>query len=284
MPRSIYNLLHEKWPQLEISVLVINRFNSDPAHRQMDSLLLSSPLLNSLVYSVYNQGYFQGYSGDQAVCSEWPELTRCIITGGNVRNVRVYNLEDKPSILGNSVLIDDGSRKLPRFDVNPNTRLPALEELCLTLTWAWGGSTYLWDVDHCRLFRNAMDWSRMHKLDFGSANPGAFLQTLNGHIPNLKVLRVGVDSGSIRVAKTFIESVPALECLDIAQADIAIEQLWPAIMKHKFTLKELVLRPSIGDNYQPRFIDISYLETVTQAVPLLERLGWIVPCDENVGR
>lgn len=250
----------------------------------MDSRLLSSPLLTKLIYSVYNQGYFQGYVGDQAVCSEWPELTRCLIAGGHVRSVRTYNLKDNPSLLGNSVLIDNGTWKLPRFDITADAHLPALEELCLTISWVSGGLAYLWDEDHCRLFRDAMDWSRMRKLDFGSGHPGAFLRVFNGKIPNLKSLRIGVAAGSIGTARTFIESVPVLECLDIAHADMAIEQLWPSIMKHKSTLKELILRPSTGVNYQPHYIDMSYLEAVAEQVPLLERLGWIVPCDENVSK
>lgn len=285
MPRSVYDLIHEKWPQLDLEVFVMNRSHKDPAHRQMDTRLLSSPLLTTLIYSLYNQGYFQAYLGDQAVRSEWPQLTQCIIAGGNVRNVRIYNLEDKPSILStNSVLVDDRPMKLPRFDATADTRLPALEELCLTLTWPFGGLTYLWDVEHCRLMRDAMDWSRMRKLDFGNDNPGAFLQIFTGRISNLKSLRFGVESTSINIAKEFIESVPALDCLDIAQADIAVEQLWPTIMKHKNTLKELLLRPSRGDNYQLQLLDMSYLETVAQKLPMLERLGWIVPCDESVSQ
>jgi len=286
MSKGVYNKLHSTWPDLEISVTVVDRQNvGNAAHRQMDMQLLSSPLLRQLTYVVYNQGY----QAAQPSRSEWPKLTQALVEGGNLRVLRVQTQSDGREIDGYvseydgvQVIQNSEPEKLARLDISDHTRLPQLEELSINTQRHWGCSSYLWDNEHCLLLRNAMDWSRLRKLDFGSDNPHTFFTTFTGLLPNLKALRFEVMDGSAAAAKTFIESLNSLESLYVGQAQAGLDELWPAIMQHKTSLKELILGPALGSYYSTQYSDRSRLKEVADQLPALERLGWDIPCTKNV--
>lgn len=244
----------------------------------MDTRLLSSPLLVSLIYTIYNQGYH----AEQPSRSEWPKLTQALVAGGNVRVLRIQSQQDGTEYRGTKILDDNEPKKLTRLDITPESRLPPLEELSIDIQLYWGGSSYLWDAEHCLMLRDAMDWSHLRKLDFGGDNPYVFFSAFTGLLPNLRALRFGVTEGQVRPAKVFIKHLTAVESLDIARAQLGIDALWPAIMKHKNTLKEIILRPTTSGYYAPQYIDFSRLETIAEEFPALQRLGWDVPCKENV--
>jgi hypothetical protein len=278
--RSVLDKLHATWPDLELSVCVLDREKAkNHVHRQMDIKLLSSPLLKSLTYSVYNQGY----RADQAARSEWPKLTQAIAEGGNLRVLSIDNSQDGTEYYGVKIISDtENSGKLMRLDITPEIRLPALEEFTLRENRSWGSPTYLWDDAHVHMLRNATDWSRLRKLDFGGDRPDAFFSAFTGGMPNLKALRFGAQDGSIGPAKRFIASITALESLDIGRAEVAIDALLPTIMDHKDTLRELILRPTTAGYCQPQYMDLDRLTAIIEAFPLLERFGWDAPCKSNV--
>ncbi|ORY07385.1 hypothetical protein BCR34DRAFT_626448 [Clohesyomyces aquaticus] len=280
MPSPVLSKLHATWPDLELSVCVLGRQNAkDPAHRQMDTPLLSSPLLRSLTYDIFHKGH----RAEDPAPSEWPKLTRALESGGHVRVLRIQNTGDGTAYYGVQVLGDsENSDKLMRLDITPSTRLPALEELSIREDKYWGSSTYLWDDEHCRLLRNAMDWSRLRKLDFGAGRPDAFFAAFRGVMPNLKALRFGAQYDTVGHAKSFLKSVTALESLDIARAESAFQTLWPEILRHKDTLKELLLRPTTSGYCSPDYIKLEHLETIASGFPALERFGWDAPCKSNV--
>lgn len=279
MPKSIFEKIHSTWPDLEISVCVVNRdMAKDPAHRQMDTRLLSSPLLIRLTYVVY----YENYRADQIAPSEWPKLTQALAAGGSVRFLRLQSQADGTDYDGVKIVRDTELYALSRLDVTHATRLPPLEELSIRCPRHWGQSTYLWDTNHCQALRDAMDWSHLRKLDFGGDNPEAFFSTFTGLLPDLKALRFGATDELMESAKNFIDSVTALESLDIAQAQTGINALWPVIEKQKSNLKELIFRPTYGSYYGLKYIDIDRLKEVATTFPSLERLGWDVPCNINV--
>jgi hypothetical protein len=243
----------------------------------MDMKLLSSPLLKKLAYDVFYQGY---NAGEPARC-EWPKLTQAIIAGGNLRVLKIQSERDGTHDYRIKVLDDAEPKKLMRLDITPGSRLPALKELTISEQWGWYSSTYLWDAYHCRMLREAMDWSRVRKLDFGGDRPDEFFAAFTGILPYLKSLRFGVRDGSMDAVIRFMESVTAFESLDIAEAGGQIDTLWPAINKHKETLKVLILRPAT-DNDRRLYIPRSRLWNVSKEFPSLEHLGWDVPCTTNV--
>jgi len=277
MPATVLDKLHATWPDLELSVCVLDRHKAPLAlhrhltlHRQMDTKLLSSPLLKELAYNVY----FAGYHSKLPAPSGWSTLTHALVTGGHVRVLRI---EAQPG-RHDTVVERSEPKKLMRLDFTPGMRLPFLEELTLhSEDKDRCAFYYSWDTEHCKLFREAIDVSRLRRLDFGSDIPTDLFSTLMGSLPNLKTLRFGIPPhGSVGVANRFIESLPSLESLDIDLTQLAIDKLWPTIMKRKGTLKELILRrPGHRD-------DIDRLQTLSNQFPMLERLGWEVPCESNV--
>jgi hypothetical protein len=245
----------------------------------MDIELLSSSLLRELTYTVYNQGYH----ADHPARSEWPKFTKALVDGGSVRALNINNAPDGSQYYGVQI-IDDGAfsaDKLMRLDITAGTRLFALEEFTFR-DYHWGGSNYLWDHEHCLVLRNAMDWSRLRKLDFGSDRPDAFFTVFTGLLPDLTTFRFGVGQGPIDTVKAFLESITALEVLDIDRAEHAFDMLWPAIMAHKNTLRELILRPTTAGYCEPQYLKLDHFQMIVDSFPALERLGWDAPCQKNV--
>lgn len=279
MPESMLDKLQKTWPDLELSVCVLDRQAAkDAADRQMDMKLLSSPLLVNLTYTVYSQGY----SREEPVRTEWPQLTKAIVAGGNLRVLRIYGKDDGSDYHGVKILDDSVPEKLRRLDITSETRLPPLEELSINVKRGWGYTNYLWDAEHCCMLRDAMDWSRLRKLSFGEDNPVDFFSTFTGLVPNLKALRFGIWGRSLAPVKKFIASLTALESLEVDEAQTATDDLWPVLLKHSATLRSLILKPAYGPWYSHEFIDFHRLETVVQEFTSLERLGWDVPCKSNV--
>ena len=279
MTDDIYDKLHQAWPDLELSVCVHGRQAARvPANRQMDIRLLSSPLLVKLQYTVYSQGY----RANQKVRSEWPKFIQAVVAGNSVRFLQIQTEEDgnESEYRGVQIIGPSEPKHLARPEILPNIRLSQLEELSITAPHYWGGSTYLWDTDHCSLLRDALDLSRLRTLDFGNDSPNALFTAFRGLIPNLEAIRFGV-VGSVEAARQLIESASALKSLDIARILPVMDTLWPAIQKHKGSLTTLVLRPTIGSYCSPCHMDFGLLEKIA-SFPALQRLGWDIPCNTNV--
>jgi len=270
----VLDKLHVTWPNLELTVHVLHREHAtNVKHRQMDENLLSSPLLRNLTYNIF----FQSYIADEPSRSEWPKLTRAIAAGGNLRRLRIQSQQDGNEYRGIQVLNDTEPQKFMRFDLLPETRLPALEEFTLHEVRHYGSSSYLWDTEHCKMLRDLTDWSKLHTLNFASDMPTAFFTVFTGLLPELKSLRFGIPRGVNGEAATkFIKSFRALESLDIDHSASAINSLWPAIKQHKETLHTLMLRGDFGSWDYPVHLEVSRLEKIVRKFPSLKRLGWDV--------
>ena len=283
MSESVFNKLHTTWPELEVFVSVVDRLDARvAAHRQMDMKLLSSPLLVGLTYVVYRKGC----QPNEPCRSEWPKLSQALAAGGNVRYLHIQSQQDSTELYGIKIVSDSEPEEFPRLNL-AGMHLPRLEELRIHVQGMggdWGDRAYPWDAENCRLFRDAIDCSRLHTLDFGNDNPKIFFSYFNGILPALKSLRFGIskENDAASQAARFISSAPPLESLDIDRAPRGIAQLWPVIETHKDSLKHLVLRPTSGDWDRLEHISRTYLETVAARFPKLEHLGWHVPCKSNV--
>lgn len=282
MPSPVFDLIHTTWPVLMLRVAAVDRqYAKLASHRGIDTRLLSSPLLVELTYTVYEQGY-----DDSTPCrSDWPAVSRALAAGGNVRRLRLQSAPDGDRYSDTRVVSDAESSKLPRIDFSSGLRLSRLEELSIQVKrqW-WQGSTYLWDEEHCGEFLGFLDTSRLRRLDFGGDNPEAFFRTFTGRLPGLKSLRFGAVEGASGPAQAFIKSLDALEHLEIAQAQLAIDELWSAIEQHSVSLRTLILQPALSGYCSARHIDLQRLEAIAANFPKLERLGWDAPCGENVSK
>ena len=279
MPPAVLKKLHSTWPDLELSVTVADRQlrNLATQDRQMDLALLSSPLLVHLTYAVYKKRW-----GSEPCVSEWPRLTRALLSGGNIRTLRVRCSEDGTAYHGVEILDESELPRLPRLDLVPGARLPKLEELKIEVKGSWGDPRYPWDEEHCRALRNAIDPFRLRVLDFGSDNPEHFFTAFLGHVPNVRSLRFGVREGDMGPAAAFIDSLTCLESLSIGSAEKGINELWPSIRGHKETLKSLVLGPRWGPYCGPIFISRDRLKETAKNFPKIEHIGWHLPCGTSV--
>lgn len=281
MPHTVFDVIHATWPGLELRVAVVDRQHAKvDAHRTVDTRLLSSPLLVELTYVVY----VQGYRSDETCRSDWPALSRALAAGGNVRSLRVHSVPDGDRYDGIRVVSDTESMKLPRLDFTSGLRLSHLEELSIQVKRLWGDSTYLWDNEYCRLFSESVEPFRLRRLDFGKDNPEALFRSFTGRLPNLESLGFGAVEGASDAAQAFIKSIYTLEHLDIAQAQLAIDDLWPAIEQHRVSLRTLILRPALGSYCSAQYVDLSRLKAIATTFPKLERLGWDAPCGGDVSK
>ncbi|KAI4638964.1 uncharacterized protein J4E78_011050 [Alternaria triticimaculans] len=272
---AVYDIIHAIEPKPEIRVVVVDRKTATSvAHRQMDMKLLSSPLLVSLTYEVY----MQGFAPEHPCRSEWPRLSQALAAGGNVRSLRLQVLQD-----GHNLFTPDTEpAKIPRLDLTTGMRLPLLEEMTLQTLRYHGQTAYLWDLDYCRMFRDAIDCSRLRKLDFGGEHPENFFTCFTGLCPKLKVLSFGMWEGDKMPARRFIESIDALEHLDLSRAQAGIDDLWPAIEQHEDTLETLILGPTFEAYCHKVVMPFSRLKDIARTFPRLKHLGWDAPCERNI--
>ncbi|KAL1600450.1 hypothetical protein SLS60_006836 [Paraconiothyrium brasiliense] len=272
IPRAVLQKLHSTWPDLEISAAVIDREDAENgAYRKMDLGLLSSPLLARLTYVVYERGY----RSDRTCRSEWPKLSQALLSGGNIRSMVIQSQQDSSSAYHHDLVEDTEPERLPRLGLSLGVGFPKLEQLRIRNQIYY---TSLWDEEHCRTLRNSIDPSRLRALEFGDDNPEAFFATFTGILPNLKSLRFGVKiNTSLQPAEGFIDSLSGLKSLHIGGAHRGLDELWRVIEKHRDTLKTLILGPTWGQYGSPEYIDRSLLETIPQAFPNIERLGWHAP-------
>jgi hypothetical protein len=279
MPKAVLTMLETTWPDLELSVQVLDRARSiKMVNRRMDFKLLSSPLLKKLVYNIF----CDSDSADKAARSEWPQLTKAIVAGGNLSVLQIQLSVDGGD---NSIKVVDRHLvpKMMRFEINPETRLPPLTEFTLLDSLWWRQNmTYLWDPEHCGNLQTSMDWSKIRKLDFGEEFPEEFFKAFAGKTPNLKHLRFGVKNDAPVAAREFIMSAPALESIDINRAKAGIKTLWPAIVKHRGSLRKLALKPTFQMYGDPDYLDFELLQSIANEFPLIDFLGYDVPCQYNV--
>jgi hypothetical protein len=249
MPPSVLDKIRKTWPDLDLFVRVLRRWNATKSvYRQMDEKLLSSSLLSSLTYNVI----YQGYQADRSASLEWEKLTRAVCVGGCLRvlQIQIQVGGEKPE--------SDSQLALPR-----NFHLPALEEFTL-----YGAYDRIWTDEHCQMLDNSVDMSRLHTLNFADGMPTSFFKTFTGRLPGLKTLRLEITRNvNVEVTANFIKSIEGLELLDIDGPASMIDVLWPAIVQHRTTLKRLYLR---------QHIEIGRLEEVSNSFPCVQRLGWNV--------
>jgi hypothetical protein len=279
MSLAVYDMLHSTWPKPEIRVVCGDRIDAkNLAHRQMDMKLLSSPLLVSLAYVIYTKGY----RADWPCRSDWPRISQALAAGGNVRYLHLRVLQDGSDYKNTQLVSDTETEKLPRLDLAPGVRLSQLEEITFETCGNYGQSKYLWDPEYCRNFRGAIDFGQLRSINFGGENPEAFFTCFAGSCPKLRSLAFGAWKDATEPVKRFIESLDGLERLDVSRAQAGMDDLWPAIMKHKNTLETLILGPTMGLCCSPVYMELSRLEDIARTFPNLKRLGWDAPCEGNV--
>lgn len=252
------------FPGARISVGNQKRQNSE-SDEVMDAELLASPQLDRLEYTI-----FVDCRNANIVASEWPLLIAALHTGGSCQSLRLH-IENR-----HDVSIQQ-SKSLAGFQLPPGGMLSPLEELSLHRMSYWGDSR--WDIPHCALLKDILDWSRMRVLDFGSSCPMAFFEALTGSVPNLKSLTFDLPPKEepLGMVPQFLETIPGLEALHIGNLVPHVESMWPVIKKHSATLESLVVKPCRSTYTFPMYMDFEYWNSVGTDFPHLRHLGIDVP-------
>ena len=137
-------------------------------------------------------------------------------------------------------------------------RLPTLRELRIS-----GPGVYNFSNEHCKLWRNCMDWTQIHTLDLGSSCPQHFFEEIGDQLRSLKILTIGISTGEERFGygprhmtcmtlepiKDFIASTESLHELHVTDFDNVAEVIVPIILNSQKSLQVLGYHTSMGRPY-----------------------------------
>lgn len=265
---SVLFKLHTKWPDLKICIHNHKRNEAATLDRALDTALLSSTQLDSLDTTIYMDA-----TGIAPFYSEWPELTRLLQKGGNCRSLEIHAQKDANRMVP-KIFEDPANIGGSHFQLKTGSKLPALEELSISSSGR--RTAYQFDGVHCALLKEALDWSRMRRLEFMDGFPDRFLSELCGHVPNLEHLRLRLpeeSNSAPEVAARLISSVKQLKSLDLTGLETWIDVLWSAIKAHRETLETFVSRSHRHSYMSTDFIGAQFLESLASDFPRLRHLG-----------
>jgi hypothetical protein len=260
IPEDIITKLEDQWPDARLSVTNHRRLDAVDEDRDVDTRLLSSPLLYSLRFTIY-------YFGDR---SEFQKLKDILLKSTRLRVLHLKICEG---------LQIHSSGYGPPQELNlallPSDRLAPLHELMVS-DWP----PYYFSPGHCEIWSECMDWTELKSLDLGSGCPGDFFNRFLGRVPNLKSLRLGFDDvnpwpyellpcGEPDSVRGFIESIDDLHELFITNQIEDPEVLFPAIVKHRGSLQTLGFHTPPDTSYYKR--DAPGVWTTEQLTQLREQ-------------
>lgn len=202
----------------------------------MDTALLSSPQLYALEYWLYDG--FLPYHSTGKVASygdfEFPLLKQCLIKAANLKKLWVKSSGNALS-WGRTT----HSHAALQFPFAHGDRFPALESLRLSY------SEYDLSIEHCLLWRQCQDFSKLRRLDLDYGAPRNLLRTLTGQVQQLESLSIGFWSlprsdpvgrfwffnpFDIDITKNFIASIEGLQSLTLSRCtDEILHELWLGI-------------------------------------------------------
>lgn len=217
--------------------------------------LLSSPLLHSLSFGIFNTTAEVGLSRQLEQYSKLPELREILL---NTPGLKKLDIRFRYHWMGPASDFS-GIMAVPRvlnIPLKGSDQLPSL----LELTMSGPPETYEFDRPHCELLRRCMNWSQLHRLDIGLSCPQHFLDEIGGSLSTLKSLTMGIRVGNRKYMRMqngpmtcnnldtvtqFIEAVPGLHELIITDFTNAAETIATSIIATQKSLHKLSYLASI---------------------------------------
>lgn len=223
IPKSILDILEQRWPDLKLKVSNHNRptFNSS---------LLATSLLHSLRVNV-TPGNIDLYQPlDKHL--KMSELKEVLVQTPRLQKLNIYFSE---GALRRERANDLSLLQLP-LDVSD--RLPSLHELTIS------GHTdmYEWDLRHCELLRQCMDWSHLRQLDLGVGCPEHLFDQVGPHLYNLRSFKMGASCEKLGPIIQILHNHRGLQELDITDLNSSTQILVPVILDHQTSLQRLSYR------------------------------------------
>lgn len=163
--------------------------------------------------------------------------------------------------------------RLLQLPLHASDQLPPLHELTLS----GPPETYEFDVEHCRMLSQCMDWSQLRRLDLGISCPEHIFNEMGGRLHSLRSLSIGVRTGerllstwlsgrltcrSVDSVTRFIRSVPGLHELIVTDLNPSAPEIAEAILGSQKSLQLLAYR--VCPAYRRRQEGCSYAWTTTQ--------------------
>ncbi|KAL8696302.1 MAG: hypothetical protein Q9224_002865 [Gallowayella concinna] len=247
--------LEQHWPGVKLSVGSHNNPNTD-------TRLLCSPLLHSLSFCILNHTATVVATDQLGQYSKLPELREVLLRSPNLRKLDIkfeYNWMGR-RVHWSGITAEPHVLNLP---LQPSDRLPPLREL----TFSGPPETYEFDLKHCRLWKQCMDWSQLRRLDLGISCPQNFFEVFGGNLPSLKALTMGMRVGDRNYThwpygpltcdnpsriKNFIQSLPPLLELNLTDLDLLVELFNFEIPGYHRSLRKLYYHASINRSDRSR--------------------------------
>ena len=260
--------------------------------------LSSSPSLHALGFCILNHNPTTTATGQLEQCSRLPELREVLLRSPNLRRLNIMFGYDRrsPNVNWSG---DSASPHILYLPLRPSDRLPPLQELIFSGT----PQIYGFTLEHCKQWKQCMDWSQLHRLDLGISCPQHFCEQFRGSLPSLRSLTMGIRTRdrfhthlsqdlltceNLVSVVEFIESARGLHELNISDLDAAVNEISLPIWATYRSLQKLYYHAPINRKYRghgfPRF---GYtwspipLETLGHANPELQELTIDFPHPEG---
>ena len=225
-------------------------------HPTIDTRSLYSPLLRSLSFCILNHTATVTATRQLEQYSKLPELREVLLRSSNLQKLDIkfeYNWLDRKAVW-TGITARPHVLNLP---LQPSDRLPSLQEL----TFSGPPETYEFTLEHCRLWKQCMNWSHLRRLDLGINCPQHFFEEIGSCLTNLRSLAMGVRCGDrylihwaygpltcndITVVTDFITSLPALQDLVLTDFSSDKAKLFHSIKTKSQSLRKLYYHASIN--------------------------------------
>ena len=249
IPDEVIQALAQYHPQADLVVQKHDRADTDWT-------LLSTPLLHSLSFSIHNYTATVTATDQREQYSKLPELRKVLLQSPNLKKL---NIEFKRNWINGRMEWsgDCAHPALLQLPLEPTDRLPSLHEL----SFSGPPETYEFDLQHCILLRECMDWTHLQRLDLGISCPQYFFEQIGSQLSSLRALSMGIRTGDRRykswlqgpltcndleTVTRFLEALPRLHELRLTDFCDAAEEIVPAILTNQTELRVLRYHAEYG--------------------------------------
>ena len=171
-----------------------------------------------------------------------------------------------------------GSPHVLNLPLEPGDKIPPLQ----SLSFSGPEETYEFDIEHCKLLRQCMDWSQLRRLDLGLNCPQHLFAEVGCQLSGLRSLTMGIRTGgrlyrnwkvgpltcdSLDQAATFIEAVPGLHELNLTDLNASVRTIAPAILRSQNSLRKFSYLSSLY-RHRPR-------NTISNRVWTTQDIRWL---------
>lgn len=272
IPERVISKLEKSRPTVKLFV-TNNRRTEKTSDRAMDTLLLSSPLLYSLNYSI-----LQGATSSGIVCSEFRRLKDILLQSPKleVLSLAVYNSTGNDFPVPQASLDWHPLLPIGSPEVEPLTKL---DTLTIPSRFSYSGEAI--SRIYSSIIAQSNDFTNLRQLNLLNLGGNYSFELLKGRVPNVKHLEFvfKIESQNRRSygqqfcknathVRDLLDSINALETLHITSEEENFDILWPAILKHRSSLRRFSIHTLPDQSYRrtcPPVLTVDQMEKLQQS-------------------